>query len=60
MKKTLIDLVSASIWKPIAKNLMVAAVGAATAYVIDRWAFDAELAHGLANEIIRIGIQFLG
>lgn len=60
MKKTLLDLVSASIWKPVAKNLMVAVVGAATAYVVDRWAFNAELAHGIANEILKYGFQFLG
>ena len=60
MKNTLIDLATAHLWKPIAKNLIVGVVGAATAYVIDRGFFDAQLAHQLANVLLEHAFQLIG
>lgn len=48
-------IATAPIWKPIAKNLWVGLIGAATAYAIDRGFFDAHLADTIANDLIQLG-----
>lgn len=52
-------LISAPIWKPMAKYIATGLIGAAVAYAVDRQFFDATLANTLANDLLAVVDQLL-